>query len=106
VDDSVQSANAQHSTASAPTETNGSPAMSKKRDLTWEERFELMSHLDENRARFPVEQLLPYMGKIIAWELDGSAIRESGNDLQEVFDKIKAQGDDTSLYVYEDIPLL
>jgi hypothetical protein len=77
-----------------------------KRVLTWEEWMELKSRFGENRARFPVQQLIPYMGKIIAWEPDGSAIRESGNDLREVFDKIKAQGDDTSLYTYEDIPIL
>jgi hypothetical protein len=98
MDDSMQSTSSQPPTASAPEETNGAPVARRKRELTWEERMELMSHLGENRARFPVEQLIPNMGKIIAWEPDGSAIRESGNDLREVCDKIKAQGDDTSLY--------
>jgi hypothetical protein len=73
------------------------------RVLEWGEWMEVMSHFGENRARFPGEQQLPYMGKIIAWEPDGSAIRESGSNLREVFDKIKAQGDDTQVYVYEDI---
>ncbi len=106
VNDSVQSISAQPSTESAPTDKNVAPAVRQKRELTWEERMELMSHFGENRARFPAEQLLPYMGKIIAWEPDGSAIRETGDDLRKVFDKIKAQGDDTSLYAYEDIPIL
>jgi hypothetical protein len=106
VDDSVQSTNSQPTTESTPPETNGAPAVRKKRELTWEEWMELKSHYDENRFLFPAEQLLAYVGQTIAWEPDGSAIRETGSDHREVWDRIKAQGDDPHLYTYEDIPVI
>ena len=106
MDDSVQSTSSKPPTESGTTDTNGAPAVHKKRVLTWEEWMELKSHWDLNRSRFPVQQLVPYIGKIIAWEPDGSAIRESGSSHREVYDKIRAQGDDPSIYTYEDIPIL
>ena len=106
MDDSLQSVNSQPSAQAGSVETNGAPTTRKRRVLSWEEWMELKSHYDLNRFLFPSAQLLPLMGKTIAWEPDGSAIRESGWTYREVSDKIKAQGDDPSLYTYEDIPII
>ncbi len=106
MNDSGQSIRAQPTTESALNDKNGAPAGHPKRELTWEEWMELKSRFDENRFLFPCERLLAHVGQTIAWEPDGSAIRESGTDFGEVWDKIKAQGDDPHVYTYEDIPII
>ena len=43
-----------------------------------------LRYFDENRSRFPPEQLLPYAGQHVAWSPDGSRILASGKDMDEV----------------------
>ncbi len=106
MDDSMRSTSSQPLAEADSSATNGAPAVRKPRVLTWDERMEQMRRSQENRCNFPTEPLLALVGKTIAWELDGSAIRETGSDYGEVSDKIRAQGDDPLLYLYEDIPII
>jgi hypothetical protein len=106
VDDSMQSVKNQPPAEAGSTDTNGVPATRKRRVLSWEEWMELKSHYRDNRCAFPSEKLLALVGQTLAWEPDGSAIRESGSSHREVTDKIKAQGDDPSLYTFEYIPII
>ncbi len=55
----------------------------------------------ENRNKFPPEELLQYVGKHIAWSWDGSHIVASANDDGELFDKVAALGMNPSRVVYD-----
>jgi hypothetical protein len=58
----------------------------------------------ENRNKFPLEKLDPYINQTVAWFPDGSGIRDAAPDMVTLWNKIKDAGDDPSLYVYESIP--
>jgi hypothetical protein len=47
---------------------------------------------DENMRKVPFEDLARYVGKHVAWSLDGTRIVASGNDVKEVNDKVVAAG--------------
>jgi hypothetical protein len=47
---------------------------------------------DENIRKVPMEDLAPYLGKHVAWSLDGAHIVASGDDYREVNDKVVAAG--------------
>jgi hypothetical protein len=47
---------------------------------------------DQNRSRFPPEDLLPYAGHHIAWNADGTRVLASGRDMDEVDNKVIAAG--------------
>jgi uncharacterized protein DUF5678 len=49
---------------------------------------------NENRNKFPEEQLEPYAGQWVAFSHDGTRILAAGMDLQEAMDRLKASGFD------------
>jgi hypothetical protein len=63
-----------------------------------------MGIFQENRCRFPPEQLLPYEGKWVAWSLDGTRILASGEDVLDVENKLDASGIDASRVVFGFVP--
>jgi hypothetical protein len=54
-----------------------------------------------NRACFPVEQLIPFEGKYVAWTADSTRILTSGADLIEVEKNLVAAGIDPSQVIFE-----
>jgi hypothetical protein len=54
----------------------------------------------KNRNAFPPEELEKYYGKFVAWSLDGTRIVASGDDDLQVFEALKAAGQDTSQVVF------
>ncbi len=57
-----------------------------------------------NRAAVPVEQLIPFEGKYVAWTADSTRILTSGADLIEVERNLVAAGIDPSQVIFEFIP--
>lgn len=51
-----------------------------------------LSHYQENRNRFPPEELAKYLGKHVAFSPDGTRILASGDSIAEVDDKLEAAG--------------
>jgi hypothetical protein len=49
---------------------------------------------NENRNKFPEEQLEPYAGQWVAFSLDGTRILAAGKDLEEAMAKLEASGID------------
>ncbi len=54
-----------------------------------------------NRAAFPLEQLIPFEGKYVAWTADSTRILASGADLIEVEKNLVGAGIDPSQVLYE-----
>jgi hypothetical protein len=54
-----------------------------------------------NRAAFPLEQLIPFEGKYVAWTADSTRILSSGADLIEVEKNLVAAGIDPSQVIFE-----
>ncbi len=48
----------------------------------------------KNRCHVPPAQLLPYQGKYVAWNLDGTRILASGDTQEEVDEQLSAAGID------------
>ncbi len=46
----------------------------------------------ENRDRFPVEQLRPYIGKYVAWDRDFVKIVDSDEDWGRLWDRLAENG--------------
>ena len=65
-----------------------------------------LSHYDENRSKFPLEELAKYAGKHIAFSLDGTRILASGDSIEEVEEQLIAAGINPSQVVgsYVDPP--
>ena len=65
-----------------------------------------LSHFEENRSKFPVEELAKYWGKHVAFSPDGTRIVASGDSIAEVDDKLEAAGIHFSQVVhsYVDLP--
>jgi hypothetical protein len=53
---------------------------------------DLTAEFFTNQEKFPPEGLLPYVGKFIAWGLDGKTILASGDTMEEVNDRLLALG--------------
>lgn len=53
----------------------------------------------ENRNRVPLETLLPYRGRYVAWNLEGTQIVASGNDEGELLDELRRKGFDLTAVV-------
>ncbi len=51
-----------------------------------------LSHYDENRSKFPLEELAKYWGKHVAFSPDGTRIVACGESIAEVDDKLDAAG--------------
>jgi hypothetical protein len=56
-------------------------------DVPWIPREQI-----ENRDRFPIEQLRPYIGKYIAWSWDGTRILDSDEDYDRLWDRLERNG--------------
>lgn len=70
------------------------------RDIPWVDG----ALLNENRNKFPREELLRYAGKHVAWSLDGTQILASGNTFAEVDKNLIAAGIDPSRVVHSYVP--
>jgi hypothetical protein len=57
-----------------------------------------------NRAAFPLEQLLPFEGKYVAWTADSTRILACGADLVEVEANLVSAGIDPEQVIFEFIP--
>ncbi len=51
-----------------------------------------LSHYEENRSKFPLEELAKYAGKHVAFSPDGTRILASGESMEEVEEKLVAAG--------------
>lgn len=63
-----------------------------------------LSHFDENRRKFPHEELLKYADQQIAWSPDGLRILAGADDLDALFEKLKNAGIDFSQVVFDYVP--
>jgi hypothetical protein len=55
---------------------------------------------EENRRRFPHEELMKYVDQSIAWSWDGTSILACGKDHADVHEKLVAMGIDPSRVVF------
>jgi hypothetical protein len=53
----------------------------------------------KNRRNFPHEQLIPYEGKQVAFNVEGTRILASGDTVEEVFDQLAEAGIDSDQVV-------
>jgi hypothetical protein len=51
-----------------------------------------LSHYEENRSKFPPEELLKYAGKFVAFSPDGLRIVASGDSWEELDADLEAKG--------------
>ncbi len=56
---------------------------------------------DENRSKFPAEQLLAYAGQHVAWTPDGTCILAFGATREEVDNKLESIGIHFSQVVHD-----
>ena len=56
---------------------------------------------DENRSRFPLDQLLPYAGQHVAWSPDGTRILAAAYSREELDEKLEAAGIHFSQVVHD-----
>ena len=65
-----------------------------------------LSHFEENRSKFPLEELAKYWGKQVAFSPDGTRIVASGDTLEELDANLEAAGIHFSQVVtsYIDLP--
>jgi hypothetical protein len=63
-----------------------------------------MYEFDKNRAAFPPEDLLPYLGKYVVWSPDGKRIIASDEDLLKLDDMVRELGYDLSEVVFSSVP--
>ena len=54
----------------------------------------------KNRRNFPLDQLIPYEGKQVAFNVEGTRVLASGDTLEEVFDQLAAAGIDSDQVVF------
>ncbi len=55
----------------------------------------------DNRNKFPREQLVPYEGKYVAWSLDGTQIIGSADTEAELCDQMTKKGIGSTFYVVD-----
>jgi hypothetical protein len=48
----------------------------------------------ENRDRFPIDQLRPYIGKYVAWNWEQTQILDSNEDWGRLWDRLAENGHD------------
>jgi hypothetical protein len=63
-----------------------------------------LSRFDENRWRFPPDELLQYAGQYVAWSLDGTHILASADTEKALEQKLVATGVDPGQVVGEFFP--
>jgi hypothetical protein len=54
-----------------------------------------------NRSKFPLAELVKYLGKYVAWCPDGSSIFDSDGDPDALWKRVKASADEPGLYCIE-----
>ena len=59
-----------------------------------------LSHFEENRSKFPLEELAKYGGKHVAFSPDGTRIVGSGDSEEELDANLEAAGIPFSQVVY------
>jgi hypothetical protein len=59
---------------------------------------------NQNRTKYPPEDVLPYSNQYVAWQADGTRILTSAPTWEEVEEKLRAMGIDPSQVVFEWIP--
>ena len=59
-----------------------------------------LSHFEENRSRFPLDELAKYGGKHVAFSPDGSRIVASGDTEEELDAALEAAGTASSQVVH------
>ena len=65
----------------------------------------MTNHYRENRAKFSIEDLLPYEGKWVAFSLDGSKILGSAPSLLELDTQLISAGENPEKVALEKIEL-
>jgi hypothetical protein len=60
-----------------------------------------MEHFNENRTRYPLDLLIPYEGRHVAWSLDGTRILADGEDMDAVEDKLVELGIQPNRVVFD-----
>jgi hypothetical protein len=58
----------------------------------------------ENRPKYPLDELLRYAGRWIAWSPDGTRVVASAEDLENLEDLVRQGGEDPAQCVIEGIP--
>ena len=51
-----------------------------------------LRHYEENRSKFPLDELAKYWGKHVAFSPDGKRIVASGDSFDEVIERLEAAG--------------
>lgn len=64
-----------------------------------------LSHYEENRSKFPLEELAKYWGKHVAFSPDGTRIVASADTWEELDKVLEAAGIDVSQVVHSYINL-
>jgi hypothetical protein len=80
--------------------------------LAWEKLmpFDMQLYLEnrrrflENRAKFPLDELAPYVGRWVAWKPDGTRIVASATNPEDLEDLVRAAGEDPTQCILEEIP--
>jgi hypothetical protein len=55
----------------------------------------------DNRDRFPPEQLVPYIGKYVAWNWEQTSILDSDEDYGRLWDRLVQRGIDPQRTPFE-----
>jgi len=61
---------------------------------------------EQNRSKFPVDEIIKYTGQAVAFSPDGTRIVAHGSDFLTVWNQLKTSGIDPSEFVWEEIPPL
>jgi len=64
-----------------------------------------MRVFNENRRRFPPEELQKYAGKYVAWSPDGTSIIDSDEDMTRLDERLKAARYDVSEILISMVPM-
>ena len=60
-----------------------------------------LSHFDEGRCKFPLEELIPYEGLFVAWSPDGTRIVASAETREALYQNLAAMGIHFSQVVFD-----
>jgi hypothetical protein len=77
-----------------------------EQQAAWEATWEARSHFDENRANFPMDLLVRYIGQYVAWSPDGARIVDADEDGEALWARLQENGIDPSVLPFEHIPRL
>jgi hypothetical protein len=63
-----------------------------------------LAEFSRNRAAFPPEKLIPFMGQHVAWALSGREILAHASDLDGLLDQLDRRGIKPGTYVLSYVP--